>query len=177
MKNFIIKFLICFISLGTLSVVYIMIDNYSKQISLFRLAQDNVSEDTQELPNDEQMEEPTEEVSPSNNIKPITYSCPKGYNLNGTKCTITVAATYTCPDNTHDYSNDGIPRDTYCVNLSEGYYTEDTCPSGYGLLAEISLGSPTKYKCMPLHKKIYVCNSGYILNGTKCTKTINANKS
>lgn len=113
--------------------------------------------------------EPTPEPEPV-----ITYYCPDGYSLEGTECTSIISADYVCPTDTHDYSSEDIPRDTYCVNLSEGYETEDTCPEGYGSLAIISLGAPTINKCFPLHKKIYVCNDGYNLNGTNCIRTINA---
>jgi len=115
--------------------------------------------------------EPTPEPEPV-----ITYYCPDGYSLEGTECTSIISADYVCPTDTHDYSSEDIPRDTYCVNLSEGYETEDSCPEGYGSLAIISLGAPTINKCFPLHKKIYVCNDGYNLNGTNCIRTINAEK-
>ena len=169
MKAFIIKFLIFFISLGTVSGVCVMIDNYHKQeVPHEDLSQDAIQEPVDDASSvkEEVIEEP----------KLPTYSCPNGYRLSGTTCITSVSAIYSCPDNTHDYANDDIPRDKYCINLSEGYYTDDTCPDGYGLLAEISLGSPTKYKCMPLHNKVYKCDNGYVLNGNMCTKTINATK-
>ncbi len=115
-------------------------------------------------------QEPTPTPEPT-----ITYYCPDGYTLSGNKCTHTVAANKGCPQNTHDYSNDGIPRDTYCVNLSDGYETEDnSCPSGYGIISVIGFGTPTTYKCLKLYKKVYTCENDYILNGTNCTKTIDA---
>ena len=105
----------------------------------------------------------------------ITYTCPEGYVLNGTKCTSTISSNYVCPPNTHDYGSADIPRDTYCINLSEGYEIDtDSCPSGYGILAIIGFGVPDKYKCFPLHNKIYVCDDGYQLNGTSCIKEIDA---
>ena len=81
-----------------------------------------------------------------------------------------------CPPNTTDYSDDSIPRDTYCVNLSEGYDTENGCPSGYGEIKMIILGGNDKYQCLPLHEKIYACDDGYLLDNNKCIKTIDANK-
>ena len=114
---------------------------------------------------------------PSASVVPpvITYTCPEGYVLNGTKCTSTINANYVCPPNTHDYGSADIPRDTYCINLSEGYEIDtDSCPSGYGILAIIGFGVPDKYKCFPLHNKIYVCDDGYQLNGTSCIKEIDA---
>ena len=108
--------------------------------------------------------------------KEPTYSCPEGYNLNGTICTQTIDANYECPENTHDFSDGIIPSNTYCINLSEGNPTEEeTCPEGYGRVKQISLGGPSTYNCFPLHKKEYKCNDGYNLNGDKCSKTINAN--
>ena len=118
---------------------------------------------------------PTPTPDPTPDPEPvITYYCPDGYSLEGTECTSIISADYVCPTDTYDYSSEDIPRDTYCVNLSEGYETEDTCPEGYGSLAIISLGAPTINKCFPLHRKIYVCNDGYNLNGTNCIRTINA---
>ena len=105
----------------------------------------------------------------------ITYTCPEGYVLNGTKCTSTISSNYVCPPNTHDYGSADIPRDTYCINLSEGYEIDtDSCPSGYGILAIIGFGVPDKYKCFPLHNKIYVCDEGYQISGTSCIKEIDA---
>lgn len=113
---------------------------------------------------------------PATNPEPvITYYCPDGYTLNNTTCTSTIAANYVCPPNTTDYSSNDIPGDTYCVNLSDGYDSDtDSCPDNYGVIAIISFGAPTYYKCLTLYKKIYTCNDGYTLNGTTCTKTINA---
>lgn len=37
-----------------------------------------------------------------------------------------------------------------------------------------SFGSPDKYECHLLYKKYYQCQDGYNLNGTKCSKTIDA---
>ena len=105
----------------------------------------------------------------------ITYSCPNGYTLNDTKCTSVIDANHVCPENTHDYSNDGIPRDTYCINLSEGYQRDtNTCPDNYGVIAVLGFGTPTTYQCLPLHEKIYTCPEGYSLDGTKCTSVVDA---
>ncbi len=123
--------------------------------------------------NNNQTPTPTPNPTPT---PAITYYCPDGYNLVGTQCTSVISASYVCPENTTDFSTNDIPQNTYCVNLSEGYITEDVCPSGYGLIEIISLGGPTKNKCLPLHRKIYVCNDGYSLNGTNCSKTIDALK-
>ena len=109
----------------------------------------------------------------NNNTTPSkpTYSCPSGYTLSGTTCTSIINANYVCPDGTHD------SVDNKCINLSEGYETEEgeTCLSGYTEVKIISLGGPDKYKCYPLHSKIYTCPDGYSSHQTsKCIKTINA---
>ena len=61
----------------------------------------------------------------------ISYTCPDGYVLNGAICTSTMDAKYACSENTTDYSNEDIPKNTYCVNLSEAYdKPESGCPEG-----------------------------------------------
>lgn len=113
-----------------------------------------------------------------NNTPSITYFCPEGYELTDKKCVSIVEANHVCPDNTHDYSNEdeGIPRDTYCVNLNEGYEIEgEDCPSGYGYIRQLGLGTPSKNICLLLHEKIYTCNEGYTLDGNKCINEIEAN--
>lgn len=99
----------------------------------------------------------------------ITYYCPDGYVLNNTTCTSTIAANYVCPSNTTEYTT------KYCVNLSDGYESEDgNCPENYGSLDIIGLGTPTIHKCLTLYEKTYTCDDGYVLDGTNCIKTINA---
>ena len=105
----------------------------------------------------------------------INYYCPDDLVLEYNKCVATVDANYTCPLNTIDYSSDGLPRDTYCVNLNDGYETSsDSCPENYGIMAVISIGKPTVYKCLVLYNKSYTCNDGYELNGDKCIKKMDA---
>ena len=112
----------------------------------------------------------TSTTTPESPTTPIiTYSCPNGYTLNGTKCTTTIDANLVCPDNTTESINNS------CINLSEGYETPtEECPSGYILIKIISIGVPDKYNCYPAHSKIYKCDNGYTLSNNKCTKTINA---
>lgn len=99
----------------------------------------------------------------------ITYYCPDGYVLNNTTCTSTIAANYVCPSNTTEYTT------KYCVNLSDGYESEDgNCPENYGSIDIIGLGTPTIHKCLTLYEKTYTCDDGYVLDGTNCIKTINA---
>ena len=107
----------------------------------------------------------------------ITYYCPDGYTLIGKKCFSEIDANYVCPEGTHDYSNSEIPENTYCVNLNEGYESDsESCSDGYGILKIITIGAPSKYKCFPLHKKIYTCPDGYNLNNKKCTSIISASE-
>lgn len=112
----------------------------------------------------------TSTTTPESPTTPIiTYSCPNGYTLNGTKCTTTIDANLVCPDNTTESINNS------CINLSEGYETPtEECPSGNILIKIISIGVPDKYNCYPAHSKIYKCDNGYTLSNNKCTKTINA---
>lgn len=99
----------------------------------------------------------------------ITYYCPDGYVLNNTTCTSTIAANYVCPSNTTEYTT------KYCVNLSDGYESEDgNCPENYGSIDIIGFGTPTIHKCLTLYEKTYTCDDGYVLDGTNCIKTINA---
>ena len=108
--------------------------------------------------------------SPLPTLEPtITYYCPDGYVLNNTTCTSTIAANYVCPSNTTEYTT------KYCVNLSDGYESEDgNCPENYGSIDIIGLGTPTIHKCLTLYEKTYTCDDGYVLDGTNCIKTINA---
>lgn len=108
--------------------------------------------------------------SPLPTLEPtITYYCPDGYILNNTTCTSTIAANYVCPSNTTEYTT------KYCVNLSDGYESEDgNCPENYGSIDIIGLGTPTIHKCLTLYEKTYTCDDGYVLDGTNCIKTINA---
>ena len=118
---------------------------------------------------------PSKPSTPSNPTT-ITYTCPSGYKLNGTKCIDTISATLTCPNGYTNYSYNGLSG---CVNLSEGYVTTDrTCKSGEGILLEIHLGEPDVEKCLPVHQNSYYkCPNGYKLeNNNMCTKTIDATK-
>ena len=108
-------------------------------------------------------------------VPSVNYSCPDGYTLIDKNCISEIDANYVCPEGTHDYSNSDIPKNTYCINLDEGYETDtESCPSGFGMVKVISFGGPSKYSCFPLHKKIYTCPDEYNLNDKKCTKIIDA---
>ena len=102
--------------------------------------------------------------------KPITYSCPDGFELQGTDCYQTFAATHIC-------ANGMTSIDSGCINFSEGIETpEETCQNGYYGLSMISLGQPSKYYCYPIHEISFTCPEGYNLNGMNCTKIIPANR-
>ena len=103
------------------------------------------------------------------------YTCPEGYTLEDTKCTIIVDATKVCPQNAVEYGSDGIE----CIKLSDSNAFEtsnDTCPSGFALIEMINLdGKPSKNICYPGYSKIYYCDHGYkITEDNNCIKTINA---
>ena len=102
--------------------------------------------------------------------KPVTYSCPEGFELQGTDCYQTIAANHIC-------ANGMTSIDSGCINFSEGIETpEETCQNGYYGLSMISLGQPSKYYCYPIHEISYSCPDGYNLNGMNCTKVIPANR-
>lgn len=102
--------------------------------------------------------------------KPVTYSCPDGFELQGTDCYQTIAANHIC-------ANGMTSIDSGCINFSEGIETpEETCQNGYYGLAMISLGQPSKYYCYPIHEISFTCPDGYNLNGMNCTKVIPANR-
>lgn len=102
-----------------------------------------------------------------------TYSCPDGYKMSNKKCIKTINAEYVCPSGMHESDNN------MCISFSEGHEAneEHDCPSGETMIKTLGfMGTPEKYNCYPLHKKVYSCPSDYVLNGTVCTKTIDATK-
>ena len=102
--------------------------------------------------------------------KPITYSCPEGFELQGTDCYQTFAATHIC-------ANGMSSIDSGCISFSEGIESPDeTCPNGYYGLTMISFGNPNKYYCYPIHEISFTCPEGYNLNGMNCTRIIPANR-
>ena len=110
----------------------------------------------------------------SNNNEP-EYTCPNGFTLNGTKCTITIDAHYDCPKGSHSSSDGNISG---CIIFSEAVETPTgDCPVDQIMITQISLGGPNKYMCYPLHNKVLTCYEGYTLvNNNKCTATIDATK-
>lgn len=116
----------------------------------------------------------TQKSTTTETTLPKQYTCPDGYTLNNLQCISTKKATYACPEGTTDYSSEEIPRDTYCVNLNETFdRPEDGCPNNSGEIHILGfMGTPEQYKCLPLHRKAYVCESGYSLNNNLCTKVV-----
>ena len=114
----------------------------------------------------------------SDNTPKITYYCPSGYNLDNDKCISEINANRVCPNNSTAYSNDDIPRDTYCIDLNDNYTVEEneSCNSGYGKIMILGFGTPTTYTCSKLYTYIYTCEDGYTLNNNKCIKIIETNK-
>ena len=100
----------------------------------------------------------------------ITYSCPDGFELQGTECYQTFAATHIC-------ANGMSSIDSGCISFSEGIESPDeTCPNGYYGITMISFGNPNKYYCYPIHEISFTCPDGYNLNNNMCTKVIPANR-
>lgn len=96
-----------------------------------------------------------------------SYSCPANYTLAGSTCTSTQPAGvsgYTCPSG---YTLSGT---TCTMVLTQAAGTASyTCPSGYTLSGSICYKSDTQ----PANTS-YSCPSGYTLSGTTCTMTSQA---
>ena len=103
------------------------------------------------------------------------YSCPSGYNRNGSKCTRTITdtkqatrtETVTCPSG---YTRNGYKcskqvTDTINATKSEEY----SCPSGYTLNGKICSKSyqATKHQS----EGVYTCPNGGTLYGKTCVET------
>ena len=120
-----------------------------------------------------------------------TYTCPKGYTPNGTKCskkttdtknaTASTKTTYTCPKGYTPNGTKCIKETSSTINATANKKTTYSCPKGY---------TPNGTKCIKEtsstinatanKKTTYSCPKGYTPNGTKCTKkttdTKNASK-
>ena len=80
-----------------------------------------------------------------------TYTCPKGYTPNGTKCS---------------------KKTTDTKNATASTKTTYTCPKGYTLNGtKCSKKTASSINATANKKTTYSCPSGYTLNGTKCSKT------
>ncbi len=137
---------------------------------------EEIKEEKKEEKNPPVPETPKEKPAPVE-TPTVTYTCPEGYTLEDVKCRQVISANHVCPEGTTDFSDENTPRDTYCVNLDEGYQSDsDSCPEGYGTIMQLGIGSPTIYRCIPLHLKIYTCSEGYTLEDKSCIKIIDATK-
>lgn len=107
----------------------------------------------------------------------VTFTCPTGYTLTGTKCvqsneqilTATIKKVYTCPSG-YTY-NGGTCKKGYISTVDPTKKVTYTCPSGY------SISGTTCYKTstttVDATKTIkYSCDDGYVINGTQCTRTV-----
>lgn len=109
---------------------------------------------------------------PSNPTPTVTYHCPDGYSLEGTKCKITTNIQTICPDGYWDY------QDGLCINVNsnDSYEVQEneTCAEGYGYLTLSQLFGPSTYHCYPVTSKIYTCPDGYQMTGDSCIQIIDA---
>lgn len=96
-----------------------------------------------------------------------SYSCPANYTLSGSTCTSTQPAGvsgYTCPSG---YTLSGT---TCSMVLTQAAGTASyTCPIGYTLSGSVCYKSDTQ----PANTS-YICPTGYALSGTICTMTSQA---
>ena len=113
------------------------------------------------------------------------YTCPRGYTLNGTKCTKQVSTTDT-KDATVTYScaSGYTLSGTKCTKKTTKTDTKDATKDPTTYNCDKHIGSTLSgNKCIVKRTSVdrkdateagggYVCKTGYTLSGTKCTKTI-----
>ena len=119
-----------------------------------------------------------------NRSKKTTYSCPKGYTPNGTKCikelidtknaTASTKTTYSCPSG---YTLNGTKcskKTTNTKNATASTKTTYTCPKGYTPNGTKCTKKTTDTKNASKTDTVtYSCTAkDYKLNGDKCTKTV-----
>jgi conjugal transfer mating pair stabilization protein TraN len=112
----------------------------------------------------------------------VSYTCPSGYVLNGTKCTRTAtgatidATPVYGPDQTittDAKKSDGSSKVVYTDPIKTKTGTEYSCPEGYTRNGSYCI----KYTdATPSSNVTYTCPSGYTLNGTSCYKLTSATK-
>ena len=135
---------------------------------------DNINEDSNMENNHVVKEEKTKTENKKENKTKTTYSCPKGYSLNGEKCIKKEKATEDCPSGSHSYSNGLVSG---CIIFSEGYeLVHKECNEGDVILKQLSLGQEAKNFCYPLHNKEPICPEGYTLDRITCISEIPATK-
>ena len=125
-------------------------------------------------------EDKKEEDSNSNSNKTITYSCDKGYTLEGKTCKKVEDATKKCPNGTIEYGD-------ICVKITANNYRQPQQKSDntyYCASKEyIYISNPSSYAeitaenggCFPKFNKVSYCNLGE-LDGGKCYIEIAAKK-
>lgn len=107
----------------------------------------------------------------------VTYTCPEGYTLSGTKCikasgeiTKAIKVTkYTC-DEGYVLSNKQCVRTVTSVKNASRKVSY-TCPSGYTLSGTSCISSTTT-RVTATKTTTYVCPTGYSLNGTTCIRSV-----
>ena len=119
-----------------------------------------------------------------NRSKKTTYSCPKGYTPNGTKCikelidtknaTASTKTTYTCPKGYTPNGTKCIKETSSTINATANKKTTYSCPKGYTPNGTKCTKKTTDTKNASKTDTVtYSCTAkDYKLNGDKCTKTV-----
>lgn len=117
-----------------------------------------------------------EYATPQKTIVGTDYTCPAGYESNGSYCYLYTAGTiiegedsYSCPAGYTEYGST-------CYKVTSGTRVEATatCPSGY---SESSDGRCYKKTSPTVTSGSKTCPSGYSPNGSNCVKVTDATKS
>ena len=105
----------------------------------------------------------------------ITYSCPNGGTLNGTKCVKSGTSYNATPSTTYSCPNGGTRDGSKCtLTASPSAQTVYSCPSGY---TKNGSKCTKTYAATPsTGNGSYSCPNGGTLNGSKCTITRDADK-
>ena len=105
----------------------------------------------------------------------VSYSCPNGGTLNGTKCVTSGSSYNATPSTSYSCPNGGTRNGSKCtLTASPSSQTVYSCPSGY---TKNGTKCTKTYSATPsTGAGSYSCPSGGTLNGTKCTITRDADK-
>ncbi len=105
----------------------------------------------------------------------ITYSCPNGGTLNGTKCVKAGTSYNATPSTSYSCPNGGTLSGSKCtLTASPSASTVYSCPSGF---TRNGTRCTKTYNATPsTGSGSYSCPNGGTLNGTKCTITKDADK-